>query len=115
MEIVGILVKKTDDRMGESSNGTWRRAQFLLEVPGMHPRRIAFSVSDGASGRIAHFESFVGKNVTISFDIDAREWQGKWFNDITAWGVLEYVSKATQGVENSFADATNTDGDPLPI
>lgn len=92
MEITGFLVKKLSDRNGESVNGAWRQAEFLVEVPGNRPRRINFSVRDGNVGRIARFELLVGKTVTVSFDIDAREWQGKWFNDLNAWGIMEYVS-----------------------
>ena len=29
----------------------------------------------------------VGEELTVSFDIDAREWQGRWFNSIRAWKV----------------------------
>ena len=28
-----------------------------------------------------------GEELTVSFDIDAREWQGRWFNSIRAWKV----------------------------
>jgi hypothetical protein len=29
--------------------------------------------------------------VTVSFDIDAHEFEGRWFNEIGAWGVMEYA------------------------
>jgi hypothetical protein len=38
----------------------------------------------------------VGKTVTVSFDIDAHEYEGKWFNELAAWGIMEYVPKAVQ-------------------
>ena len=33
--------------------------------------------------------------MNVFFDIDAREWQGRWFNSIRAWKV-ERVSAAQQ-------------------
>ena len=74
MEITGILVKQTAIREGVSKqNGNpWRIAEYLLEVPGQYPRHINFRVSDGQVGRIARFDSLIGKTVTVSFDIDAR-------------------------------------------
>lgn len=98
MEITGILVKKVGEREGVSQrNGLpWKTAEFLVEVPGQYPRHTNFSVNDGQVGRISRFESLIGKTVTVSFDIDAHEYQGRWFNDITAWGIVEYMNATTR-------------------
>ena len=108
MEITGILVKQTAIREGVSkTNGNpWRIAEYLLEVPGQYPRHINFRVSDGQVGRIARFDSLIGKTVTVSFDIDAREHEGRWYNEINAWGILEYIN-TTQRAANMVA-AQNT-------
>ena len=94
MEITGILMRKLGERSGVSSrNGNpWKTAEFLVEIPGQYPRHINFSVRDGQVGRIARFESMIGKTVTVSFDIDAHEYEGRWFNELGAWGVMEYVA-----------------------
>ena len=94
MEVTGILVKQTAVKAGVSSrNGNpWKIAEYLLEVPGQYPRHINFNVSDGQVGRIARFDSLIGKMVTVSFDIDANEYEGRWFNKINAWGIMEYIT-----------------------
>jgi hypothetical protein len=56
-------------------------------------------VRDGQVGRIARFESLIGKTVTVSFDIDANEYQGRWYNTLGAWGILEYIN-TTQRAAN---------------
>ena len=101
MEITGILVKKTSDREGVSkqSGMPWKICEYLIEIPGQFPRHINFRVSDGQVGRIARFDSLVGKTVTVSFDIDAHEYEGRWFNELIAWGIVEYVN-ATQRQAN---------------
>ena len=93
MDIVGILVKQVGMREGVSSrNGqAWRMAEFLVEIPGNYPRRIKFDVKDGQVGRIDRFKSMIGKTVKVSFDLDAHEFEGKWYNEINAWGIMEYV------------------------
>ena len=95
MEVTGILVKQIAIREGVSkSNGNpWKIAKYLVEIPGQYPRHIAFRVSDGQVGRIARFDSLIGKTVTVSFDIDAREYEGRWYNEINAWGILEYINQ----------------------
>ena len=107
MEITGILVKKVGEREGVSQrNGLpWKTAEFLVEVPGQYPRHTNFSVRDGQVGRISRFESLIGKTVTVSFDIDAHESQGRWFNDITAWGIMEYVDATTRQANIEAAQA----------
>ena len=37
--------------------------------------------------KINQFNIQIGEEITVSFDIDAREWQGRWFNSIRAWKV----------------------------
>lgn len=108
MEQIGILVKKWDERSGVSqrTGNNWKNAEFLLEVPGQYPTHISFTVADGLAGRIAHFEQFVGKMVVVQFEVDAREYNGRWYNDVKAWGCREYVAgQAAQGGQGT-ADET---------
>jgi hypothetical protein len=93
MEVTGVLMKKVGEREGVSqrTGQAWKTAEFLLEIPGQYPRHINFSVRDGLQQRIARFESLMGKTVMVSFDLDAHEFEGRWFNDVQAWGIMEYV------------------------
>ena len=128
MEIQGILVKQIAVREGVSQrNGQpWKMAEYLVEVPGQYPRHINFRVSDGQVGRLARFDSLVGKMVTVSFDIDAHEHEGKRYNEINAWGIMEYITTdtrqaniaAAQAQPATDATAQQTDGekkDDLPF
>lgn len=109
MEIIGILVKQTSIKEGVSSrNGNpWKIGEYLLEVPGQYPRHINFRVSDGQVGRLARFDSLIGKTVTVSFDIDSREYEGRWFNEINAWGILEYINTTQRAANIEAAQATS--------
>ena len=95
MEVTGILVKQIALRKGVSQrNGNpWKIGEYLVEIPGQYPRHISFRVSDGQVGRLARFDSLIGKTVTVSFDIDAHEYEGRWFNEINAWGIMEYINQ----------------------
>lgn len=95
MEIKGILQIKLGEASGTSQRtGTeWRNAEYLIDIPGSRPRKVKIKVNNGTGeqNRIARFDSFLGKNVDVSFDIDAHEYQGRWFNELIAWGIMEYV------------------------
>ena len=107
-------MRKLGEREGVSprNGNAWKQAEFLLEIPGNYPKHINFAVRDGQQNRIKHFESMIGKTVKVSFDIDAHEYQGRWFNDIDAWGVMEYV--VGQGVQPSTTQASSGNSD-LPF
>lgn len=59
--------------------------QYVLEVPGMYPKRMVFEVF--GEERIRSFNIQNGQDVVVSFEIDAHEYQGRWFNEVRAWNV----------------------------
>ena len=60
--------------------------EYVLEVPGQYPKRCVFNLF--GEDRIKQFNIQNGEDLTIQFDIDAREYQGRWFNDIRAYNVI---------------------------
>ena len=59
---------------------------YVIEVPGQYPRRCVFRVF--GEERIRQFNIQNGEDITVQFDIDAHEFNGRWFNDIRAYNVL---------------------------
>lgn len=110
MELKGKLKEKISDRSGVSQAGNgWRRASYLLETEEMFPKKVCFEVPDGLTARIAHFDTFLGKDVIVMFDIDAHEFQGRWYNEIKAWGIKlahpEQEQKEEEKKEDTAASA----------
>jgi hypothetical protein len=85
MKIEGVIIKECGIREGQSENGSWKLAEYVLQTEERFPHRMCFKVMDGRDGRIARLDLHVGKRVAVNFDIDAREYNGSWFNTITAW------------------------------
>lgn len=106
MEFVGVLVNKINEREGTNTSGPWKIGTYLLETVEMYPKRMAVDVGDGQMGRIAQWNSMIGKNVTIQFDIDAHEYQGRWFNSLRAWHIKENTPKATTATASTTIRAT---------
>lgn len=93
MEFQGTLVQKTGQREGDNSRGHWVIASYLIESEGMYPKRMACDVSNSEFlDNIGKFDSMIGKRVVVRFDIDAHEWQGKWFNSIRGIGIKEDIT-----------------------
>lgn len=74
-------------RSGVSGRGKeWASQDFVLqEYDQQYPRRICFSVF--GRERLDMFNLQVGMDVTVAFDINAREYNGRWYNDLQAYDV----------------------------
>ena len=73
-------------RSGTSARGTqWSSQTAVIETHEQYPKRVAFDV---LGDKITEFNLQVGEEVTVSFDINAREFNGKWFNSVNAWQVI---------------------------
>ena len=60
--------------------------EYVLEVPGTYPKRCVFNLF--GEDRIKQFNIQQGEDLTIQFDIDAHEYNGRWFNEIRAYNVI---------------------------
>ena len=76
-------------RSGTSARGTqWSSQTAVIETHEQYPKRVAFDV---LGDKITEFNLQVGEEVTVSFDINAREYNGKWWNSVNAWQVVRQV------------------------
>ena len=86
MELSGKIIAVLPAREGVSRTGNpWKTQEYVLETHDQYPRKMCFDVF--GEDKINQFNIQVGEELTVSFDIDAREWQGRWFNSIRAWKV----------------------------
>lgn len=85
-EITGKIIAVLPTRSGTSARGTqWSSQTAVIETHEQYPKRVAFDV---LGDKITEFNLQVGEEVTVSFDINAREFNGKWFNSVNAWQVI---------------------------
>lgn len=88
MDLTGRIIAVMQPRSGVSSRtgNAWMTQEYVLEVPGQYPRRMVFNIF--GEDRIKQFNIQNGEDLTVQFDIDAREYQGRWFNDIRAYNII---------------------------
>ncbi len=86
MEITGKIIAVLPERGGVSKTGNeWKIQEYVLETHEQYPRKICFNVF--GADKISQFNIQAGEEMTVSFDINAREYNGRWYNDIRAWRV----------------------------
>lgn len=88
MELIGkiIAVMPAKSGMSTKTGNKWMTQEYVIEVPGQYPKRCAFRVF--GEDRIKQFNIQSGDEVTIQFDIDAREFNGRWYNDVMVYNVI---------------------------
>lgn len=86
----GTIYKVLDAREGVSNTTgkSWKVQEYVIEDT--HQHKCVFEVF--GEDKIAEWALAVGDIVDVNVDIDAREWNGRWFNSIRAWK-LERKSK----------------------
>lgn len=60
---------------------------YVIETHEQYPKKMLFEVF--GSDRLARFNVQVGQEVLVSFDIDAHEYNGRWYNSIRAFDVRQ--------------------------
>ena len=103
MDITGKIIAVLPTRSGTSAKGTqWSSQTSVIETHEQYPKRVAFDV---LGDKIKEFNLQVGEEVTVSFDINAREFNGKWFNSVNAWHVTRVDSQ--QGAQQPLNYGNN--------
>lgn len=86
MEISGRIIAVLPEQGGVSKAGNeWKKQEYVLETHDQYPKKVCFQIF--GADRIAQAAIQPGEELTVSFDIDSREYQGRWYTSINAWKV----------------------------
>ncbi|MDR2036422.1 MAG: DUF3127 domain-containing protein [Bacteroidales bacterium] len=84
MEIKGKLVEKLMPQTGQGKNGEWKKQDIIIETEGTYPKKVCITIW----GDKVDVASLVeGSMLNVSFDIESREFNGKWYTNVTGWKV----------------------------
>ena len=121
MELTGRIIAVIAVQSGVSARtgNSWMSQDYVIEVPGQYPKRCVFRIF--GEDRIKQFNIQMNEDVTIQFDIDAHEFNGRWFNDIRAYNVIRgqqpvaaAAAPAGAPVASPFPPQPNAGPDPFP-
>ena len=103
MEIEGKIIAVMPAQGGVSARtgNSWKSQDYVIETHEQYPKKCVFRVF--GEDKIANMNIQIGEELRVSFDIDAHEYQGRWFNDVRAWKVDRIdpaaAQAAAQGVQ----------------
>jgi hypothetical protein len=84
VELTGKITQVLPEKNGSSARGPWRKQEYVIEIPGDYPKQVCFMVW---GDRIDQFGIQQGQELTVSIDLESREYNGRWYTDVKAWRV----------------------------
>ncbi len=85
LELEGTLRQKLGVQSGTSARGQWAKQEFILEFPdGNFTAQACFTA--WGQDKVAELDKYqVGDRIKVSFNLKAREYNGRWYNDLQIW------------------------------
>lgn len=86
-------------KSGVSANGKrWTVQEFVVETDDKYPKKIAMSLfGDDKVKQLGDFR--LGDKITVDFDIESREFNGRWYTQCNAWRLTGLTSPAARAKE----------------
>ncbi|MDE6396144.1 MAG: DUF3127 domain-containing protein [Muribaculaceae bacterium] len=83
MEIVGKIIFALPEVSGTSKAGKpWKKREYVLETQDNYPSKVCFNFFGDKADQ---YPLTVGQLIKLSFDINSREFNGRWYTDISGW------------------------------
>lgn len=104
MEIKGKIIVALPEVSGTSKAGNaWKKREYVLETQETYPKRVFFNFF---GERVDQYPLNIGDVITLSFDIDSREFNGRWYTDIRGWKAeKEGATESAAPVAENFSGA----------
>jgi hypothetical protein len=109
LELTGKITEILPLETGEGKNGPWKKQHFVIEfMDGNYAKKLCLSLWGDKTSALSDVQP--GTDVKVSFNVESREWNQRWYTDARAWRI-EPVGQSASG-----SSATGeTSGAPDPI
>ena len=87
LELEGTLRQKLGVQQGTSARGAWAKQEFILEYPdGNFTSQVCFTAF--GQDKVAELDKYqVGDRIKVSFNLKSREYNGRWYTDVSIWRI----------------------------
>ncbi|MDR1526424.1 MAG: DUF3127 domain-containing protein [Dysgonamonadaceae bacterium] len=84
MQLTAKLVEILPAESGMGKNGEWKKQSIIVETEGQYPKKVCITVW---GDKINSAQWQPGLSLTVDFDIESREFNGRWYTDVKAWKI----------------------------
>jgi len=115
MQLTAKLIQLLPLQTGTGKNGQWKKQDIIVETEATYPKKICVSVW---GDKIDAGQLLPGNQLKIDFDIESREYNGRWYTDVKAWKIELAGTVAPSSSEKAVTSASpmnSNDDDDLPF
>jgi hypothetical protein len=110
LDVKGRLVQILPVQTGTSKAGNeWSKQEFVIETEDQFPKKVCFTLFGDKVSILNGFST--GDEIEVAFNLESREFSGKWYHNINAWR----ISKAAQGGQPGASGFMPDDVPPPPL
>jgi len=92
MQVKGTLLQILKMETGVSKAGKeWKKQDFVIETNEQFPKKVCFTLFNDKVNLLVGIPE--GEELEISFDIESREFNNKWYHNLNAWKIERTVHK----------------------
>ena len=95
MEIIGKLLMVLPMTNGEGKNGAWQKQEFVIETIEQFPKKICANLWGDKIDMLKNIPQ--DTVVKVSFNLESREFNNRWYTDVRAWKVELADASTPQG------------------
>lgn len=86
LSVKGRVSQILNPETGVSRAGKeWSKQEFVIETEEQFPRKVCFTLFGDKTSLIDGLSA--GEEVEVAFNLESREYNGKWFHNINAWKI----------------------------
>lgn len=108
-----LVITGTIKLIGEPQtiSDKFRKLEFVLVTDGQYPKTIAFQVVNDNIDKFLKYNT-EGQVVEVKFNIESKEYNGKYFTNVTAWSIRGNRENAP---ESTSATPSVAQAPPPPV
>lgn len=112
MQLTAKLIQVLPVQSGMGKNGEWKKQDVVVETDGQYPKKVCISIwGDKASESVLQ----IGNILDISFDVESREYNGRWYTDVKAWKIDLATPAYGSPSMSSMPDYAQQTPPPAPV
>jgi hypothetical protein len=106
LELNGTItvISEVQEGTAKSTGNTWKKCGFAVETKGEYPKSVYFTVfGEEKVDNLLKFNK-VGQNVDVSFNVESREYSGKYYTDLNAWKIFQASNSGGESTKSVIAN-----------
>ena len=113
MTAIGKLVEILASKSGKSAKGNdWIAQEFVIETEEKYPKKICLQLF--GEDKVTQLGSYkIGDVITVDFDIESRDYKGKWYTQCNAWRITNKSSQQPTS-QTTVQEQSNQQDDTFP-